>query len=434
MGLVEVVVDGVLLVAELLLQVFVDGQLHGQVLDEAGYLHVALVLPGRCVAPVVVEAGLYHPHLLDGGLLGIALHAGVEGGVDFEAFGVEGVAVIVVLLAPVLQVVGHGLAEVVGLAVVGALYAVVELDVLPFQRFALLRRQVPVVQHVVEYDVAAAQRVLGIDARVVVGGGLQQSYEHGGLVGGELGRLDAEVGLGGRFDAEGIGAEVYGVGVHGQYLFFREVPLQLVGRYPLLALHDEHLQSGDVAQEPRGVLGTDAEQVLGQLLRDGGGATGVAVHDVVLQRCAEGLVVDAVVVVEPLVLGVDEGFPEGGAHLVVGDGHAVLAEELADDLAVGAEYLRGLGRVGVLHVAHRRRLAEEPQQVDVDHQQVEHERHEERAGHGQTLDVPGASLVQSFIPSPGAAQSLADFSSVLFHSVVMLSGMLSSCGLQAAAM
>ena len=43
--------------------------------------------------------------------------------------------------------------------------------------------------------------------------------------------------------------------------------------------------------------------------------------------------------IETLVLRIDECFPEFRAHLIIGHGHAVLAEELTDHLTVSAVYL-----------------------------------------------------------------------------------------------
>ena len=83
MGLVQVIVDGVFIAVEFLGEVFVNGQSLGNILDETFDFDVALVLPGVCAAPVLVEGLLHLFHLLDGGLLSILLQAGVDSGVDF---------------------------------------------------------------------------------------------------------------------------------------------------------------------------------------------------------------------------------------------------------------------------------------------------------------------------------------------------------------
>ena len=271
-GEVQIVVDGVLIAVVLLREHAVDGQFLSDILNEMRYLDVAFVLPGIDVAPMLVESLLHLFHLLDGSLLGIVLHAQVEGGMNLQTFGVVGVGTVVtiVFLAPLLHPVGNGLAEVVGLAVVGILHTVVELYFGLFQRVAGFGCEVAVGAHIVEYDIAATEGILRIDARIIIGGGLEQSYEYGGLLGGHVLRRGAEIGLGSRLDAEGVGAEVDGIGIHGDDFLLGEVPLELVGRDPLLALHDEHLQSRDVAKQSGRILGADAEEVLGQLLGDGG--------------------------------------------------------------------------------------------------------------------------------------------------------------------
>ena len=120
-----------------------------------------------------------------------------------------------------------------------------------------------VLSHVVEHDVAALHGVVGMDAGVVVGGGLEHTHQHGGLLHGQHFRRSAEIGLGGGLDAKGIRAEVNGIGILRQYLLLREEILQLVGGNPLLALHNEHLQSGDVPKQASRIFGTYAKEVLG---------------------------------------------------------------------------------------------------------------------------------------------------------------------------
>ena len=112
--------------------------------------------------------------------------------------------------------------------------------------------------------------------------------------------------------------------------------------------------------------------------------------------------------IETLVLGVDKGFPELRADIVVVHGHAVLAEELANHLAVGTIDLRGLGRVGVLDIAHGGRLTEKPQEVDVDHDEIEQECHDERSDNCTNLDVPATSLIESLIPLPSFLEECAN--------------------------
>ena len=116
---IEIIVDGILVSVEFLGEVFVDRLSLGDIFDEMGNFLMAFVLPGIGVAPVLVEGLLHLFHLLDGSLLSIALQAGVEGSVDLQTFGIEGVAVVEVVLAPIFQIIAHSLAEVVGIAVIG---------------------------------------------------------------------------------------------------------------------------------------------------------------------------------------------------------------------------------------------------------------------------------------------------------------------------
>ena len=168
-GQVQVIRDGVLVAVVFLREVFVDGLPLGNVLDEVLDLDVPLVLPGVGASPVLVEGLLYFLHLLVGSLLGIFLHTGVDGGIDLQAFGIEGVAIVEVFLAPAFQIVGHSLAKVVGIAVVGRLHTVVKFDVELLERVTLFSGQVTVLMHEVEDDVTALEGVLGIDEGIIIG-------------------------------------------------------------------------------------------------------------------------------------------------------------------------------------------------------------------------------------------------------------------------
>ena len=347
-GQIEVVVDGVLVAIEFLGEVFVDGLSLGDVLDEVLDLHVVLVLPGIGAAPVGIEGLLHLFHLLDGCLFGIFLHARIDGGVDLQSFGIEGVAIVEIVLAPAFQIVGHSLAEVVGIAIVGGFDAVVEFDVDLLERVALGLGEVVVLAHEVEHDVTTLQRVVGIDEGIIIGGGLEHAYEDGGVLGREVLRLAVKVGLTSGLDAEGVRAEIDRVGILREDFVLGEEELELIGRDPLLALEDEHLDAGDVAQQSGGVFRTCAEQVLGQLLGDGGCTTRIVMKGVILQGSGKGLIVDTMMAIEALVLGIDEGFPEYRVHLFVSHRRAVLAEEFADEFAIGAIDHGSLGGALVL--------------------------------------------------------------------------------------
>ena len=138
-----------------------------------------------------------------------------------------------------------------------------------------------VLQHIVQYHVAALQAVLRINARVIVGSGLQHTYQYGCLVGCQIFRCSAEVGFAGCFDAKGVGTEVHRVGIHGKNLLLAEEHLNLCGGNPLLAFHDEHFYSWNIAEQTRRVLRAYTEHIFYQLLRDGGSTTGIVVYNIV---------------------------------------------------------------------------------------------------------------------------------------------------------
>ena len=352
---------------------------------------------------MVVEVALHLLHLLYGSLLGVLLHTRVDGGVYLQTGGVE---IVVVVAAPCAQLVCNSLAEVERRAVVVALNAVVELDVYLGDRVVVGACHVAVAHHVAEHDVAAAQRVLGVGERVVVGGGFQHTHEHSRLLDGEILWRAVEVGLRCGLDAEGVATEVDGVGVHGENLVLVVRHLELGGYDPLLRLDDEHAHARNHAEQTGRVVGAHAEHVLGKLLRDGRGAACVVMHHSVLHCAHKTSVVDAVMTVEALVLGSDESLPEGGVHVLELHWCAVLVEVFADEHTVVAVYLRCLTGYGILDGDEARRLAEEPQEVDVDSSEVEEEGNDARSYAYECLGVPFAASVEVAVPMAESARLL----------------------------
>ena len=106
------------------------------------------------------------------------------------------------------------------------------------------------------------------------------------------------------------------------------------------------------------------------------------------------------VAVETLVLCVDKRFPEHRVHVLVLHGSPVLVEELAYELTVGAVYLRSLMGVWVGDTAETGALAEQPQEVDVHHPEIEEEQHDTRGDAYRTLRVPRTPFVQVLVPRP----------------------------------
>ena len=148
--------------------------------------------------------------------------------------------------------------------------------------------------HQVKYDVTALQRVLGIDQWIIISGGLEHTYEDGGILCRQVLWLAVEVGLAGGLDAKGVRTEINGIGILRQDLVLGKEELQLIGCNPLFALHDEHFYTGNVAKQSCGVLATGTEEVLGQLLGDGRSTTRIAVEYVLLQHSGKGCIVNAV--------------------------------------------------------------------------------------------------------------------------------------------
>mgnify|MGYP000024234497 CR=1 FL=1 len=123
------------------------------------------------------------------------------------------------------------------------------------------------------------------------------------------------------------------------------------------------IRMSNLPQKPGGILRTDAEHVLDKLLRDGGRATGLALHGV-LQCSENALEVDAVVTVETFVLGGNERLEKDGVDGIVWHRRTVLAEKLSHQLAVGTVNLGSCRRLGVHDFVQRGRLAKEPEKVD----------------------------------------------------------------------
>ena len=374
-GQIQVVIDRILITIELALQYFIIRCLLGQILDKVWNLYVTLVLPRVSRSPVRVEGLLNLLHLLYCSLFGILLHACIERGVNLQTLSVVGIFLVfaVVVGAPAFHPVGHSLTEVVGLAVVCILNAVVELDLQLLQRVALLLSKIAVLAHQIEHDVTTFQRILRVDKRVVICGGLQHSYQHSSLLCGKLLWRATKVGLTSSLNTKCVRTEVDGVGILGKNLVLGEEELQLVGRYPLLTLQYEHFDARNIAQQSCRIFRTSTEQVLGQLLGDGRCTTCIMMQGIVLQCCSECLIVDTMMAVETLVLCINQRLPEGRIHILVTHRGTVLTEELTYLLAIGTINHRCLGWALVLDGRHGWRLTKQPQEVNVYCSQIQEE-------------------------------------------------------------
>ena len=265
-----------------------------------------------------------------GGVLGLGIDRGDHRQTALEQL-VGGVGVVVE------QRVAHVAREVgVFVDAVGADVGDVELERRRHGGVVLLLRDVAVGQHAVEHQVAALQAVVGVVDGVVVGRRLGNAHEGGRLDQREVARVLREVALRRSLDAVGARAVVDGVEVHLEDLVFGVELLHLQGEIDLAHL----ALDGDLVH----LRGQDG--LAHELLRDGGGAF-LAAGDVDDDGARDAGEVDAVVLVEALVLGVDRGEQHVLAHLGQLDGVAVLKLELREHRGLIAGEDRGGARLVV---------------------------------------------------------------------------------------
>ncbi len=208
----------------------------------------------------------------------------------------------------------------------------------------LLRGEVPVLDHLVDDDVAALARGLGVGLGVELGGVLHQSGQGGGLGDGEVLAVLAEVALGRRLDPVRLLAVVRDVQVVGEYLVLGQLLLQLDGVLELLDLAAEGLALG-LQHRHRVVAGLLDVHVLHVLLGERGRALdGGAALRVLGDGPQDALEVDRSVLVEARVLDVHLGLAYQRAHLLAGDHPAVALVHLGYLLALGVVDPTGLGQ------------------------------------------------------------------------------------------
>ena len=274
--------------------------------------------------------------LLGAGLLGDLLLGGLDGGVDLEAALEDGLGreVLEQELAHVVGEVGvvaDGVGELAG----------VDDDLLGAGRVVLLLRDVAGLEHAREDEVAAALAVLehfavkGVVDRRRVG----DAHEQRRLGEGELVGVLVEVGDARRLDAVRAVSVVDDVEVHVEDLVLRVLLLHLDGDVGL----------ADLAAQRVLELLVREDGVADELLGDGGAAAGVAAaRELAHDGAHDALRVDAVVVVEALVLRVDDALLDVVGDLVERDRAAVLQVVGRDLVAVRVIDARGLrDEVGV---------------------------------------------------------------------------------------
>ena len=267
------------------------------------------------------------------GALRGALPRGVEGGVDLEAALDDGL-LREVALEQALHIVGP---VGVGALVVEVGVARVQHHVLGRGLVVLLLGDVAQAQHVVEDLVAARLGGVGVLRGIVVGRRVGQADEKRRLGQREVARMLVEVRDARGLDAVGAVAVVDGVEVHHENLILGVHLLHLDGDVGLAHLSLERLLELLVGEHG----------VAHELLRDGGG-TLVSADELREHGAHDARRVDAVVLVEALVLDVDGALEHVVGDLVGRDRAAVLRVEGGDGVALGVVDLARLGdEIGV---------------------------------------------------------------------------------------
>ena len=198
--------------------------------------------------------------------------------------------------------------------------------------------------HLAEHQVAAAQRLLGIEQRRVgrraLGQAGQQSRFGQGQVLGVLGEVELRGGL----KAVHAAAQVDLVAVEGEDLLLGEGALDLDGEIGLLDLADGGAVGGE-------------KEIARQLHGERGGALGAAVAaQVVPERAGDAEDVDAPVRLEALVFNGDDGLAQDRGKVVVVDHDAALQREGADDAALLVVEIGGGGGAVALQVVNLRQI------------------------------------------------------------------------------
>ncbi len=223
--------------------------------------------------------------------------------------------------------------------------------------------------HAGDDPVAPRERAFAVAIGVVVVRALGKRGEIGGLGDGEFVERLAEIVERGGGDTVGADAEIDLVQIELEDL--------VLGESLFEADRDQRLFQLAVERDVGG-----KQEVLGDLLRDRGGADEAAVlhdvHDIVEDGADDAHRIDAAMAVEILVLGREEGIDHAGRNGGDGNVEAALAREFADEFAVarmhaGHDRRFVIGEPGIVrqilieapdHVAARHQPAEEKHQAD----------------------------------------------------------------------
>ena len=311
--------------------------------------------PWGHVPPVVVKPLLYDLHMFLDGLLGILLHPAVQGGIHGESVSIEVQFVVGIIswykshFAQVIYVPYQFFAEVRSQSVITALcgmrhqlYGQILDGISLFGRSLLpIHLHMSMGIHQIQNRIASTQTIARIDAGIVAAGSLQESHEHSSLLMSEFVGGGAEIGTRRGLDAEGVAPEVHGIEIHGQDILLLEYDLQFGSHYPLLGFHHQKLHPGNMSEQPRGILCTHTEEVLGQLLCDGTGPTGSSSRHI-LHGSKESCHVYTMMLIESLVLCINKCLNEHRRYLVILHGRTVLAEVPSKQHAIGTVDFRSL--------------------------------------------------------------------------------------------
>ena len=223
----------------------------------------------------------------------------------------------------------------------------VDVELAGHERVGALLRDVPLVGHELQHLVALLQGHLLVGRRRVGGGELGQRREQRRLLEAESRGVLVEVRARRRLDAVRAGAVVHGVEVGAEDPVLAPPVFELPGEHGLAELALVGALVADVG-------------VLDVLLGDGRAALDHAAGAQVLHHGArDAEVVDAVVLVEALVLHGHRGLLHDLGDLVARHEHAVLAAvELGDEDLAGAVVDGGVdGQRVSLQVVERREVA-----------------------------------------------------------------------------
>ena len=243
--------------------------------------------------------------------------------------------------------------------------------------------QMVLLEHLRQHHIAALERALGEQHRVVVVRPLEHAHQRGALQRRQLGGWLVPVGAGRHLHAHCVVEEGRGVEVDREDLVLAVVPLDAQRRDQLLQLAVQRAAAADLFRE----------QVACQLLRDGGAALQVAGGGVEegTRRAPE---IHAVVVAEAAVFGGDQGADHVRRDL--GQGHVLLlgAAEGGEHLAVGRHQHRGAHGFDFIQVGRVGRGLQQHDEVDDGRRQQQGRSHQREAqGQAPTLGPGGETGV-----------------------------------------